>query len=195
MLDPASQAWLRAIQDGNLIEADRLRQVLDTTDQLTAGRPESLELAALTYIKLDIPVFPCEPAGKKPLTPHGFKDASTDPALVTAWWRMWPDANIGAPTGHRFDVFDIDGPHGVRSMFNGTNPPYDHLTENGLILGHARTSRDGGHHLYVKPTGRGNGAAILPGIDYRGIGGYVITPPSIGANGVRYMFTRHLAIE
>ena len=190
MLDPASQAWLRAISDGNITEADRLSLLLDTADVLDRQRVESLEMAALAYATNGVPVFPLEANGKKPLTQHGFKDATTDKSLIAAWWRMFPAANIGIPTGLRFDVWDIDGPDGVRSMFHGDPAPYDHLAD--AIIGHARTSRDGGHHLYVKPTGRGNGAAIMPGVDYRGLGGYVVAPPSIGANGHRYLFTRQL---
>jgi hypothetical protein len=48
---------------------------------------------------------------KKPLTAHGFKDASTDPATIAAWWQQWPDALVGVPTGDRFVVLDVDLQH------------------------------------------------------------------------------------
>jgi putative DNA primase/helicase len=32
--------------------------------------------------------------GKAPLTPHGFKDATQDPATIAAWWAEWPEANV-----------------------------------------------------------------------------------------------------
>jgi hypothetical protein len=35
--------------------------------------------SALEYAAKGWPVFPCEPQGRKPLTPNGFKDATTDP--------------------------------------------------------------------------------------------------------------------
>ena len=34
-----------------------------------------------------IPVFPCVPGGKRPLTAHGFQDASADPDVINFWWR------------------------------------------------------------------------------------------------------------
>ena len=33
--------------------------------------------------------------GKAPLTPHGWHDASTDKETIKAWWKQWPDANVG----------------------------------------------------------------------------------------------------
>jgi hypothetical protein len=68
---------------------------------------------ALSYAAAGVPVFPvhaigadgacscsgkhprCKP-GKHPRTKHGEKDASTNPDAIRAWWRMWPDARIGA---------------------------------------------------------------------------------------------------
>jgi hypothetical protein len=41
--------------------------------------------------------------------PHGLKDASSDPAQLTGWWRRWPQANIGLVTGELTDVLDVDG--------------------------------------------------------------------------------------
>ena len=47
---------------------------------------ESLKLA-----RRGIPVFPCGP-DKRPLTPNGFKDASTNPDIVHEWWTAHPNA-------------------------------------------------------------------------------------------------------
>jgi hypothetical protein len=38
--------------------------------------------AALTYARRGIPVFPCQPGGKKPLTYNGFWEATTDPQRI-----------------------------------------------------------------------------------------------------------------
>lgn len=189
MLDETSTAYLQAINDGDLARADELRNLLDTTSQLEQNRPALLHRAALRYARAGIAVFPLKPRGKTPLTAHGFKDATTNLEQINAWWTATPDANIGLPTGITFDVFDIDGPEGLAGMFNGADAPVDHIQ----VRGHALTSRDGGHHLYVPVTGRGNGTRIMPGVDYRGLGGYVVAPPSIGATGRRYIWTQQLA--
>jgi len=62
--------------------------------------------AQLGYADRGKPTFPCE--GKRPLTKHGFKDASTDPRRITAWRHRRPHANIGMPTGERSGVFVLD---------------------------------------------------------------------------------------
>ena len=67
--------------------------------------------AALEYAAAGVPVFPCVPLGKAPLTRQGFKDASRDPSQLARWWRWQPEANIGLVTGSarsRIDIFDID---------------------------------------------------------------------------------------
>src|SRR5690348_15513877 len=70
----------------------------------------SVDFGAAKLAKRGIPVFPCAPSEKQPLTPHGFHDASTDAEVVAAWWRRWPEANIGIPTGAAsgVDVVDVD---------------------------------------------------------------------------------------
>ncbi|MEX1298644.1 MAG: bifunctional DNA primase/polymerase, partial [Desulfotignum sp.] len=66
--------------------------------------------AALFYAEKGLPVFPCNASNKRPMTPNGFKDASTDPATIKIWWENNPDAAIGIPTGEisGLVVVDID---------------------------------------------------------------------------------------
>ena len=62
-------------------------------------------VAALSLAELGFPVFPCG-YNKRPALAngHGFHDATTDPARITAWWRRCPNANIEV-AGHT----DTDG--------------------------------------------------------------------------------------
>ena len=47
--------------------------------------------AALVYAeRFGWAVHPLKPGAKTPITAHGFKDASTDPAQITAWWTLQP---------------------------------------------------------------------------------------------------------
>nr|QOL00349.1 hypothetical protein [uncultured organism] len=182
------QQYVQAILSGNLGLRARLEHELDElgrTEDERLSAPDALGKAALWYAKQGVAVFPCEPRGKQPLTAHGFKDASTDLAVVRAWWTATPAANIGAPTGITFDVIDIDGPEGVGVIYGGDVQIPDEI-------GHAMTSRQAGHHVFIKPTGSGNRASMYPSVDFRGVGGYVVLPPSVGANGNRYVWTRPL---
>jgi hypothetical protein len=138
--------------------------------------------AAQSYTQLGMPVFPCEPGGKRPLTAHGLHDASTDPTLVSSWWTRWPNANIGIPTGVAFDVLDADGDEGCDEL--------ERLVGcDGIVPGDPIVwTPNNGLHCYFAPTGLGNRARFAPGLDWRGRGGYVIVPPSIGANGLPYTY-------
>lgn len=184
------QAESKAIASGSAADrrlADTLGAAIDaacteSVDRLAA--PDALVGAALWYAGQGVPVFPCRPGGKTPLTKHGFKDASCDPDQIRAWWRRSPNANIGAPTGIRFDVIDIDGTEGLST--------WAHQQLQVGTIGHVSTPRPGGHHLYVPTQGVGNrskswGALVMAGLDYRGRGGYVVLPPSLsGEHGRRY---------
>jgi putative DNA primase/helicase len=59
-------------------------------------------------------------AGKHPRVKGGFKVATTDVRQIEAWWRKWPDANIGIATGavSGLVVVDIDGPTGLAFLKN-----------------------------------------------------------------------------
>lgn len=194
MLDDTSRAYLAAITSGDITAVTRLAAVLDAATELDRLNGErdtpTLAAAALTYAARGIAVFPIKPRGKQPLTAHGFKDATTDTTQITAWWTATPDANIGVPTGHHFDVVDIDGREGMVSVYAGPDPVINSLT----VLGIATTSRDGGRHIYVPPTDLGNKASVMPGVDYRSIGGYVVAPPSVGVNGRRYEWQTALTV-
>jgi hypothetical protein len=136
--------------------------------------------AALRYAARDWPCFPCQPRGKKPLTVHGCKDATTDAQTIRAWWKRWPAANVAIATGPRsFDALDIDGPEGEQALaaLEEKHGP--------LPLGPCQqTGR--GRQLFFVGGALGNSTGRLPGIDTRGEGGYVVAAPSIHPNGTPY---------
>ncbi len=68
------------------------------TEKLEARKAMSdLLQAALSYINQGFKVFPVKP-DKKPLTPHGLKDAAHTEAGVREFWTRWPEAGIGMVT-------------------------------------------------------------------------------------------------
>lgn len=73
--------------------------------------------SVLAWLERGFPVFPLKPKGKVPLgalAPHGFKDATRDPAVIRDWWRRHPRANIGLCTGGGLFVVDLDGPEAAQ---------------------------------------------------------------------------------
>lgn len=79
--------------------------------------PVDMLAAALRYAAAGWPVFPCQPGAKAPLTPNGFKNATTDPAIIAAWWSRSPRANVAVATGAPGpDVLDVDTKNGLPGM-------------------------------------------------------------------------------
>jgi hypothetical protein len=143
--------------------------------------------AAAMLAHRGIPVFPCAPYGKQPLTPHGFHDASTERIEVEAWWQRWPHANIGLPTGAAsgVEVVDVD----VHAGGNGF-AAFERARSAGLADGWAwlvRTPSGGVHAYYLCGSTEEQRSWQVPSqhVDFRGDGGYIVAPPSrvMGADG------------
>ena len=146
--------------------------------------------AALAYATAGWPVFPCIPGEKVPATPHGVKDATTDPAQIRAWWARNPGRNVAIATGAPGpDVLDVDR-HGDASGF----PALRQLKAAGIVGQVAALVRtpSGGAHLYVPGSEQGNGSLRGHHIDFRSAGGYVIAPPS-AVGGRPYVVVSHQA--
>ncbi|WP_269939049.1 bifunctional DNA primase/polymerase [Arthrobacter sp. HY1533] len=189
---PAQQAYLAALQTPEnimgVIQAERAVDAEHAAQEARLNAPGALLNAALWYAGQGLLVFPCRPGEKVPATRHGFKEATTDLDQIRTWWHNWPAANVGLPTGHQFDVLDIDGPKGHQSLTI--------LRGRGLLdepaLAVATTPH--GTHFYYTPSGDGNTTALAPGIDYRGMGGYVLAAPSRLADGGVYRWTQPLTL-
>lgn len=135
--------------------------------------------AALGYAERGWRVFPLVPRDKAPMTKTGFKEATTNRNRILEWWQLFPDANIGLATGDPFDVLDLDGPTGVPAL-RGVLPPDFRHTGPVVLTGK-------GWHFYYAAVGAGNRAGLLGDkIDYRGVGGYVVAPPSVHPSGRIY---------
>ncbi|MBP31656.1 MAG: hypothetical protein CL858_28395 [Cupriavidus sp.] len=160
---------------------------------------------ALIYARHGIPVLPCNPATKQPLVPRdedangnpipktgGLYKATCDEAQIRAWWREHPHAMIGLRTGPESGLFAIDqdvpkkpgDPDGVAAWewvtaAHGDVPTtHTHITPSGGL-----------HLLFAYPesiTITNSRGALPPGIDVRGIGGYIIAAPSRRADGREY---------
>ena len=134
---------------------------------------------ALDYASRGWPVFPCKPRAKTPITPHGLKDATVSPEIIKAWWLQNPAANIGIATGSAsgFVVLDVD----VKNGQPGEKTLAELQREYGAFMTRCAKSPSGGWHFYFKHNGGkvASRAGIMPGLDIRGDGGYIIAPPSV----------------
>jgi hypothetical protein len=153
---------------------------------------------------MSIPIFPCKPHRKEPLTAHGFKDASTDTSRIRAWWSRWLDANIATPTGKRFGKIVVGGKIFTLVVVDvdPRNGGYDSLAElheEGYELPLTFTVKTGGggfHHYLRCPAGveiRNSEGKLGPGLDIRGEGGYVLVPPSVTEERYEVLHKRPLA--
>jgi len=139
--------------------------------------------AALSYARRGWPVFPCAPRAKTPLTPHGLKDATTDPDIIRAWFARWPQANIAIVTGDEsgFFVLDVDPRAGGDETLRDLEQQFGPLPETVESL----TGGGGRHILFRCPLGL-RCAKLGEGLDLKANGGYIIAPPSIHPSGRAY---------
>ena len=134
--------------------------------------------AALDLAANGLPVFPCSDWSKRPTTPNGFKNASTDPEEIRRLWRAHPGGLIGVPTGNAIglDVLDLD--------FGRHQEACDWWRDNRHRIPRTRThgTRSAGIHLLFQHDDLVHCTAgkIRLGIDTRGTGGYIIHWPSHG---------------
>ena len=165
-----------AVERGDTDEAIRL------ADQIDRMEPPrfSLALSALWYAQHGLWVFPLLPLCKIPWPhSHGLDDATRDPDRIHQWWERDPYSNIGIATGHLYDVIDFDGPK-AHARWGQEYPTW--ADADVVVSGSVSTPRLGGLHVYVAATGAGNVADLFgdgTGVDYRGLGGYVVAPPSV----------------
>jgi Bifunctional DNA primase/polymerase, N-terminal len=165
--------------------------------------------AALGYAARGIPVYPvywprrssggaglacscsrgrsCGRPAKHPLVRHGIHDATTNPTQLERWWRRWPYASLGLATGVVFDALDVDGPAGLAALRQLAR------TAGLRLPGPLVATGGGGWHAWFRPTGLGNRPPQgLAHVDWRGLGGCVIAPPSRHISGGSYCWLRDL---
>ena len=61
--------------------------------------PNPLLRAAMVYAEIGWRVLPCQAGGKLPIVREWPNATSTDPDVITEWWRHQPNANIATATG------------------------------------------------------------------------------------------------
>lgn len=133
-------------------------------------------IAALKYHNMGFSVIPVG-RDKKPLVAwQQYQTTRASREQIEQWFKN-PDINIGVVTGaaSKIVVIDIDTKDKIERPLPQT------VT--------SQTGR-GGWHLFCKYPGVAvkTCAGILPHVDIRGDGGYVVMPPSLHENGNRYQW-------
>jgi len=145
--------------------------------------------AALQYAERGFSVIPIRP-DKKPYIPWAeFQKRRLTPDEIRALWSKYPGAMIGIVTGEISGIFvvDCDNEEAYQKI--------QELLPDSFITCIAKTPR--GYHLYlIYPKGQsiGNATGIIPGVDVRGEGGYIIAPGSVNAEGKSYSWLPGLAL-
>jgi len=138
---------------------------------------------ALNLAQSGYKIFPCNPATKAPMPGFKWRDKATDDLdRIKAWWRKWPDAMPGLPTGkvNGVSVVDLDvdpakGKDGIAAYRDmGLDPDVADLV--------VRTAGGGLHIYFDHQAGVANSTSKV-GVDVRGDGGYVIAPGAYAAHG------------
>ena len=102
---------------------------------------------------------------------------------VKDYWSRWPDANIAIVIPDDHFVLDVDAEHGGYDSLNAIQELYNKLPDTMSAI-----TGGGGLHLWFKAKDIRNTTALagFSGLDIRGIGGYVVAPPSIHPSGNVY---------
>ena len=160
--------------------------------------------AALEYARGGMAVFPghsvvtdgrctcgrakCSSPGKHPRIREWQQKASTNELRIREWWKRWPEANICIATGQASGVvvLDVDPRHHGDRSLQEFESVHGSLPSTPVC----RTGGGGCHFYFLAPNGAfPNKANVLPGLDIRGDGGYVVAPPSLHVSGERYQWT------
>ena len=144
--------------------------------------------AAFQYVERGLAIFPCEPGSKRPETPHGFKDASTElrpynHQQLKGFAEFFLPDGSELPVNHQenwamepgragFTVIDIDPKNG------GDKAWAELVARHGRATTRVVSTPSGGWHLWFRGTLPRVNRKLGPGIDTRCFGGYVLLPPS-----------------
>jgi hypothetical protein len=152
-----------------------------------AGGETLLMEAALQYGESGWRVFPLKPGGKAPPFMYWREEATTDASRIREWWEKWPDANIGMLCGEKFFVVDRDGPVGSQSL---AEVGLDESQLGDTWSANSIRPEGGSHYYFAMPEGLTcNHNSLLPKLDTKGRGGYIVAPPS-HCSGRRYEWVK-----
>jgi hypothetical protein len=171
----------------------------DTSTAVSAAHAGALQMASRGF-----PVFPlygvidgkctcgdnsCKSAGKHPRRQLSFKEATTNPAVITLWFKSDPALNYGVRlgvevggTGKMLVVIDVDNykPDGAYAL-DALEALHGRLPETAEV----ETGAGGRHCYYWADSSLSFTDTMGKNIDLK-VNGYVVGPGSLHASGQRY---------
>ncbi len=154
---------------------------------------DEMLIAALEYRKMGFSIFPVNPKDKKPAIPSWLKYQTEQASVqeITEWFGKMHHQGIAIVTGKLSNILVVD--------FDKYKPEFSEETALQYFPDSIETptvkTMSGGQHLYFKYPDQEISirAGILPGIDYRCDGGYVVAPPTKNAVGNSYRWVIDLS--
>jgi P4 family phage/plasmid primase-like protien len=130
----------------------------------------------------------CDRPGKHPLTSHGVKDATTDPAIFEKWWANWPDANVAIAAGPDSNilVIDVDLRNGGVETLKALERKYGSLRGTTTAI----TGGGGRHFIFAHPGFPVRKSGLGKGIDVLSVGQYIVAAPSNHPSGRVYSWLK-----
>ncbi len=175
-------------------EYEQCMSAIEDSAIWTKSLPSMLTWARFYASSFGWSVFPLIPRSKKPLTEHGFHDASRDLDQIHAWWTRWPAANIAVDC-ERSSLVVIDVDCKTSDGYKTFGALCAAEPEIGVATWISTTGSGGQHRFFAAPQIRiaSNTGRLGMGIDVRAAGGYAVLPPSLYPNGNRYRWSTSLA--
>jgi hypothetical protein len=143
---------------------------------MAAKRRERMLAAALKYRDLGFSVIPVRQDKKPYIKWRRYQSERADAAVITKWWRNFPDAAIGLVTGEisGIDVVDADSEAGREAL--------NEYLSDSILIPTSKTPK--GWHFYFRHTpGLCNGVRLITDCDLRTEGGFIVAPPSRNGRG------------
>ncbi len=138
---------------------------------------------ALDYMRRGWSVVPVRRGEKMPAIPWArHQSAPAHEAIIRAWFDSDATMGIGLVQGRHVGtiILDFDGELGLATLAQ--------LEAKGLPNGIRQFTPRGGVHVMLAHPGQHvpTRKSVLPGMDIRGDGGFVVAHPSLGSNGRPY---------
>lgn len=128
----------------------------------------------------------CNGVGKHPAIKGWQTNATNNIEEIKTWFLQDPFLNIGLLTGENLCVLDIDPRNDGDSSLKELLDAIQEIPETPVV-----ETGGGGLHFYFKNPKedfKKSKTGMLPGLDFKSIGGFIVAPPSLHKSGKQYQF-------